>query len=141
MCNGELKVCCIAIALCSSVIERGCNQSANKSQSSEIEPIIIVMSNSHLNQGGALSPIFFNFTLEYAIRKVQENQMGLKLNGTHQMLVYVDDVNLLRDNVDTIKKNKESLIEASKDIGLEVNQRKLSICCCFISRMLGNVMT
>jgi hypothetical protein len=49
-----------------------------------------------LNQ--VLSPLFFNFSLDYAIRKVQENQVGLKLNGTHQLLVYADDVNLLDDN-------------------------------------------
>jgi hypothetical protein len=55
-----------------------------------------------LKQGDALSPLLFNFALEYAIRKVQENQVGLKLNGTQHFLAYADHVNLLGDNIDTM---------------------------------------
>jgi hypothetical protein len=47
--------------------------------------------------------------------------VGLKLNETHQLLVYTDDVNLLGDNIDTIKKNTETVIDASKEVGLGVN--------------------
>jgi hypothetical protein len=43
---------------------------------------------------------------------------------THQVLAYADDVNLLRDNIDTIKENAETVIDASKVVGLEINVEK-----------------
>jgi hypothetical protein len=65
--------------------------------------------------------LLFNFALDYTIVRVQINQDGLKLNGTHQLLVYADDGNtrILGGSVHTIKKNAEALVVASKEIGLE----------------------
>jgi hypothetical protein len=57
-----------------------------------------------IKQGDALSPLLVNLVLEYAIKKVQENQVEPKSNGTHGLFLYSDDVNLLGDNINTINK-------------------------------------
>jgi hypothetical protein len=77
-----------------------------------------------LKQGDALTPLLFNFALEYAIKRVQVNQDGLRLNGTHQLLAYADDVNTLGGSVHTVKENAGALVVATKEIGLEVNADK-----------------
>jgi hypothetical protein len=77
-----------------------------------------------LKQGDALSPLLFNFVLEFAIRRVQVNQDGLKLNCMHQLLAYANDVNILGGSVHTVNENAEVLVVATKEIGLEGNADK-----------------
>jgi hypothetical protein len=67
--------------------------------------------------------LLFSFDLEYLIRKVQEKE-GLELNGTHQLLVYADVVNLSDKYINIIKKNTEAALDSSKEICLEVNTEK-----------------
>jgi hypothetical protein len=74
-----------------------------------------------IRQKDALSPLLYNFVLENAIRKVEETWVGLKLNGTCDLLVSADDMNILEDNIYTIQKNTETLIDASKEVGVNVN--------------------
>jgi hypothetical protein len=62
---------------------------------------------NNLKQEDVLLPLLFNFSVEYAIRRVQVNQDGLKLNGTHKLYVYADDVNILGCSILTIKKSTE----------------------------------
>jgi hypothetical protein len=65
----------------------------------------MILIRNGLKQGDALSPLLFNFALEYGIKRGQANQDGLKLNGTHQLLAYADYVNILGGIVHTVKKN------------------------------------
>jgi hypothetical protein len=68
--------------------------------------------------------MLFIFALEYAIRKAQEHHMGLKLNGTHQLLAYADDMTLPGDDIETINKNTKTLVNASKGVGLKTETMK-----------------
>jgi hypothetical protein len=85
--------------------------------------------------------LLFNLALEYAIRRVQANQECLKVNGTHQLLVYVDDVNILGGSIHTVRKNTEALLITSKETGLEVNADKLSIWSCLEIRIQDKMRT
>jgi hypothetical protein len=77
-----------------------------------------------LKHGDVLPPLLFNFALEYAIMKFHKNQVGLELSGTHQLLVYADDINLFGDSIKTIKENTETLLGDSSNVGLETNAEK-----------------
>ena len=79
---------------------------------------------SGLKQGDALSPLLFNFALEYAILKIKEDKKGLALNVLNQLFVYADDVDLIGDDIDALQSNSEVLVEACDEIGLQVNVEK-----------------
>jgi sorting nexin-29 len=68
--------------------------------------------------------MLFNFALEYAIRKVQANQELMELNGTHQLLVFADDVNIMGKNINAVRKYIGALLEATKEVDLEVHTEK-----------------
>jgi hypothetical protein len=69
----------------------------------------LIQNGLSLRRGDDLSLLLFNFALEYAIKRIQENQVGLQLEGTYQLLMNADDVNLLGDHTDTIKKRTRRL--------------------------------
>ena len=77
-----------------------------------------------MKQGGALLSLLFNFALDYAIRRVQVNQDGLKFSVTHKLLVYTNDVNILGRSIHVIRKNTEALVVANKEAGLVVKAYK-----------------
>jgi len=82
---------------------------------------------------------YFQLCLEYAIRRVQANQDGLKLNGTHHLLSYGDYVNILGGSVHTLKKNAVALVAAIKEIGLEINAHKTKYMTVFRDHNTGRI--
>jgi hypothetical protein len=80
------------------------------------------------DNGRCLAQCLYNFfqigVYIYIYKVIQENQVGLKLNGTRQFLAYANDVNPLGHDIGTIKKNQETLIVDSKDVCLGINVEK-----------------
>jgi hypothetical protein len=70
-----------------------------------------------------LPPQLFNFTLN-VIKRVQENKVGLEFKGPHHLLIYADD-NLLGININVIKKNTETLLDANKEVSLAISSEKI----------------
>jgi hypothetical protein len=84
-----------------------------------------------------LSPLLSTFALSHVIRKVQESQVGLKLNGAHQLPAYADG-----NNIDTKKTKSEPLIYASREVPLDINvHKKLCTCYCLVTRMQDKIVT
>jgi hypothetical protein len=80
--------------------------------------------------------MFYRHWLSTSIQKchykAQQNQVRLTLKGTHQLLSYADNVNLMGENIDNWKKTTETLPDASKEVGLEVNEEEIK--CMLLSR-------
>ena len=89
-----------------------------------------------LKQSYILSPLLFNFALEYAILKIKGDKKGLSLNGLNQLFVYADDVDLIGDDIDALQSNTDVLVEACVEIGLLVNIDKTKYM--ITSRNTGN---
>jgi len=75
-------------------------------------------------QGDALSRLQFNYTLDLAIRMVQEANFGLDINNTHHVMYYADDENLIDDGIEKMERSAEVLSSACKDTGLALNAGK-----------------
>jgi hypothetical protein len=58
------------------------------------------------------------------MRKVQENQEGMELNGIHRLMAYTNDINIMSENINIIHININSLSEVSREVSLEVNTEK-----------------
>ena len=89
-----------------------------------------------LKHGDALTLCFSILPCSMPLGGFRVNQNGLKLNGTHQILAYADDVNILEGSVHTVKKNAEALVAATKETGLEVNAHKTTQSDNYIMRLI-----
>jgi hypothetical protein len=115
----ELGIPMKLLRLIKICLNENCSRVRVSKHSSDVFPV-----RNDLKQGDVLSSLLFNLAVEHAIKKVQINQNGLKLNCTYQLLVYAYDVNILGDSVHATKENTEALVVVSKEIGLDLNADK-----------------
>lgn len=73
---------------------------------------------NQLKQGDVLSPLLFNLVLRYVIKKMQESEGGLRLNGITQLLTYVNDIALLGNNKEILINNTKTLLDKTKELNL-----------------------
>ena len=95
-----------------------------KADSRQTKLCLHVSCKNGVKQGDVLLPFLLNFALECAIRKVQADKEGLKLFGTHQLLFYDDDLNVLGASIRTIKENTEFSVFVRNESDLELNDEK-----------------
>jgi hypothetical protein len=67
-------------------------------------------------QGDALSPLLSNFTLDYAINRMQVNQEGLIVNGTHKLIIYANDAYMLAGSIYAVKKQRFVLVASRSPV-------------------------
>jgi len=100
-----------------------------------------VSSKNGLKQRDVLLPLLFDFALECSIRRVKVDQKSLKLIGSHQLLVYNDDLNVLGASICTVRECTEASVFVSNDIGLKLNDRRLNIWSCLETSMQCKITT